>query len=351
MEYDAFQIPERAPFGEEIAKILEGVFDQKTEIEQRPGGYNQVFFYPRGEAVIRRLNEAFNSCWSFQVKERFKDEADANTIVVLGELIINHPAYPLRVIQQFAGKTIAKSKDGRVINIANDYKSAASLALRKCAMQIGVGLYLTNGLPDEDLLEGEAVEEQKGSKASNAPKTSNSTNTGSAGSKAGKSTQNAPQTTSQGGSPASSRQIAYVKSLYAKKGITEKGIDFGHLSSVEASGYINVWKDLPDAATKSATPVPKPNVAEEKATPVPASAPSPAVPEPVKPTEESADMKHFRELAAEAIGQEDIYSKQVNSFMLHVYKTNFSKELTSIDEISPRELKTLIESIDVDDDE
>jgi hypothetical protein len=345
--FDAFNSPEgKNEFPGTVQDVLEREFD-KEEIESRKGFGNQTFHYPRGEAVIQRLNEAFGGCWSFCVKEYFKDALAPETIVCLGELIINHPSYPLRVIEQFAGKDVAKNRNGGVVNIANDYKSAASLALRKCAMQIGVGLYLQKGLPDEDL-----VETTGGSSASAAPSQSSSA---SATRPAAPSSAPKPSTpsSSAGGPPASDKQINFARSLYSKKGITED-IDFESLSGPAISSYINAWKELPDASggakaepKPAAAPAPKKveasePVSEPKAEVAPAPAPATAV----APEDEPENLKRLREIAAGLIGQEEnIYHAKVDKFILHIYKTQFSKELDSVHSISAKELDALIESI------
>lgn len=331
MDYNAFQTPNKSAFPPEINDVLEREFDAKTEIEKRSGGGSQVFYYPRGEAIVQRLNEAFGSCWSFRVQEYFKDTLAEDTVIVLGELIINHPDYPMRVIQQFAGKQIGRNRNGGIINMANDYKSAASLALRKCAMQIGVGLYLTKGLPDEDLLETndnkstskEAVSSPSAPVPS-SPKTIESNNVST-------------------GPLATERQTNFAKSLYKKKGITEE-VDFEKLTSRQASAYINAWKELPDITAKTET-APKPSTVDKKNVKKDFSETAQGTPG----GEESADLQKFRTIAAETIGQDDPNVPDVDRFMLHVYKSNFGKELGSVGEISPRELKTLIESIDVDE--
>lgn len=336
MEYTAFLSGEnKEAFPDSINEVLEREFD-KEEIEKRAGGFGKEFYYPRGEAVIGRLNEAFGSCWSFCVKEYFKDSQAEDTIVVLGELIINHPKYPLRVIQQFAGKPIMKNKQGGVVNIANDYKSGASLALRKCAMQIGVGLYLTKGLPDEDLLEG--------AKTTNSAPTAQRTPASPAPSTAvaGGSEDRNKAPKSESGAMASDRQVNFAKALYKKKGLTEE-VDFENLTAKAASDYIGRWKELPDA-TGAPTPAPTSVAKKEVKKPV-------VEPEPVSdsPTEESDTLKRFRVVAAEIIGQDDPQDPTVEKFILHVYKNNFSKELESVSQITEKELVELVQSIDMDE--
>lgn len=323
--YDALSPENTTVFSEEITKILEREFKVKTEIESRPGFGSQVFHYPKGEAVISRLNEAFGSCWSFVIKEYFKDEEDSNTVIVLGELVVNMPGFPMRIIQQFAGKTIAK-RSGKAINIANDYKSAASLSLRKCAMQLGVGLYLQKGLPDEDLMEADEENHEEKSATKN---------------ETAKSQEKAPAKTnsyaSNSSKPASAAQKNFVKSLYVKKGITEE-VDFDNLTSTMASEYIKNWKEMPDAnssgpektpETKSASTAKK---AEVKFSP-----------------EAEENLTKLRTISASLVGVEDITAPKVDKFILHIYKTNFSKELSSITEMKEEELAKLL--ADIEDDE
>lgn len=335
-EYSAFMIGHESKegFPPSVCETLEKEFE-KDEIESREGFGSQVFHYPRAEAVVKRLNEAFGSCWSFKVKEHFKDDADPNTIVTLGVLVINHPKYPLKVIEQFAGKNIAKKRDGSVMNIANDYKSSASLALRKCAMLIGVGMYLQKGLPDEDL---DTPTTQQYSSTETKEKKSAPTSSDSKYVSGG---------SNSGNKPASEKQINFAKVLYNKKGITEE-VDFDNLNSDQVSAFIQQWKELPDKTSSSSatTTMPAPSSVKESDSPVETKENKVSV----KPEDESENLKKLRSLASDLLGpDEDEYSPKVEKFILHIYKSNYSKELSSIHQISEEEVSKLIQTIEDDE--
>lgn len=310
-------------FPPSVQEILDREFE-KDEIEQRKGFGSQVFHYPRAEAVISRLNEAFGSCWSFVVREHFKDPLAEETIVVLGELVINHPEHPIRIIQQFAGKQVNKNRNGGINNIANDYKSAASLAFRKCALQIGIGIYLQKGLPDEDL----------------------DTSSGSEESTSSSSGSNAAPPQARSDKPASEKQVNFAKTLYKSKGITEN-IDFDNLSSADASNLIGKWKDLPNADGSSPKDTTDKSKSEPKKVEEKTSTSAPVEKEDSTPKEESEDMKRLRRYAAELIGMDDdINSERVDKFILHIYKTHFSTELDSVNKIKPEEISELLTALE-----
>ena len=84
--------------------------------------------------IIQRLNNAFDGNWSFEVVNH--ESADGE-VIVLGKLT----AEGISKIQ-FGGKAISKFKDGSLVCLADDYKAAASDALKKCSTQFGVALDL-----------------------------------------------------------------------------------------------------------------------------------------------------------------------------------------------------------------
>ncbi len=99
--------------------------------------------YITGEQCVSRLNEVLGVAgWSFTVKEHGLDQ-EADEVWVLGELTANFGG-TLVVRQQFGSQKVKRSKaTGTPIDIGFDMKGAATDALKKCAMLLGVGLYLS----------------------------------------------------------------------------------------------------------------------------------------------------------------------------------------------------------------
>ena len=88
-----------------------------------------------GELLLDQLgNDALAGDWSFRVLE--KEFFDAE-VIVLCELRSGEV-----VKQAFGGSEITKTRDGKVVSLADDCKSAATDALKKAATLLGVGLNL-----------------------------------------------------------------------------------------------------------------------------------------------------------------------------------------------------------------
>lgn len=105
-----------------------------TDIKTRPGRNSGAISYIEGHAVVQRLNEALQGDWSFKVLER---EVTEGEVIVLGELRAGDVSK-----QAFGGSEITRTRDGRVVSLADDLKSAATDALKKAATLLGVGLHL-----------------------------------------------------------------------------------------------------------------------------------------------------------------------------------------------------------------
>ncbi|WP_427365215.1 Rad52/Rad22 family DNA repair protein [Candidatus Caldatribacterium saccharofermentans] len=123
-------------------EILEKKFSRK-EVKSRPGPGGRTILYVETASVIRRLNEAFDGDWSFEVKEKHID-LENGYVWVLGRLSCGGV-----VKEQFGSKAIAYNPDGSFVDLGDDLKAAASDALKKCATLLGVGLYLYEGEEEE----------------------------------------------------------------------------------------------------------------------------------------------------------------------------------------------------------
>lgn len=99
--------------------------------------------YITGEQCVSRLNEVLGVAgWSFVVKEHGLNQ-EADEVWVLGELTANFGG-TLVTRQQFGSQKVKRSRaTGTPIDIGFDMKGAATDALKKCAMLLGVGLYLS----------------------------------------------------------------------------------------------------------------------------------------------------------------------------------------------------------------
>ena len=112
---------------------LERPFDRSL-IKTRKGTFGQQLAYVEGVEFIRRLNEALDGQWTFEIVEHQVRETE---VVVLGKLTAGDVTK-----MAFGGSSITVSREGEVISIADDLKAAATDALKKAASLLGVGLHL-----------------------------------------------------------------------------------------------------------------------------------------------------------------------------------------------------------------
>jgi len=116
-------------------ELLEMPFPPE-QIKQRTGNFGTLD-YIEGHAVIKRLNDALEGAWSFEIIDHQIHE-NAGEVLVLGKLTVGNI-----VKMQFGSSQITKSRQtGEAISVADDLKAAATDCLKKCGTQIGVGLYL-----------------------------------------------------------------------------------------------------------------------------------------------------------------------------------------------------------------
>jgi len=198
-------------------EVLEKPFPPE-QIKQRAGNFGTLD-YIEGHAVIQRLNSALEGMWSFEIINHHINEKEGE-VLVLGKLTVGNI-----VKMQFGSSQITRAKaSGEIISIADDLKAAATDSLKKCATQMGVGLYLYN--------------KEKGS-SDQVP--SNSTGNGS-----GNGTKQSQK--SNGNGRLSAKQHSYILKLMAENSITRAEFDrdcverFGtaldYLSKNDASAVI-----------------------------------------------------------------------------------------------------------------
>lgn len=65
-------------------ELLEKPFTHE-QVKQREGNFGKVLDYVEGHAVIQRLNDAFDSAWSFEILEH-EIHNDVGEVIVLGKL-------------------------------------------------------------------------------------------------------------------------------------------------------------------------------------------------------------------------------------------------------------------------
>jgi len=115
-------------------QLLEQVFGPE-EIKQREGSFGQTLAYVSGHTVIQRLNDAFESAWSFEI---IQHDIHQDEVIVIGKLSAEGIAK-----SQFGSSRITRTREtGEAISLASDLKSAATDALKKCATLLGIGLHL-----------------------------------------------------------------------------------------------------------------------------------------------------------------------------------------------------------------
>ncbi len=123
----------------------------RHEIKYRQGRGGMQFAYVEHGYVTERLNLVFGFNWDFEIvdKQILEDE-----VIVEARLTVRTPGGQTIVKTQFGGAEIKRHtsgpKSGRPLSIADDYKAAASDALKKCASLLGIGLDLYGrDRPDE----------------------------------------------------------------------------------------------------------------------------------------------------------------------------------------------------------
>ena len=121
-----------------IAEALSAPFEQVHKDTR--GGVELE--YITGEQCIRRLNEALGvDAWSFRVLQH-GIHAEADEVWVLGELTATIGERTV-TRQQFGSQKVKRSRATNApLDLGFDLKGAATDALKKCAMSLGVGLYL-----------------------------------------------------------------------------------------------------------------------------------------------------------------------------------------------------------------
>ena len=118
----------------DVRTVLETPFTP-DQIKQRKGLWGKMLDYIEGHSVIQRLNDAFESDWSFSVVEHHILDEE---VLVLGKLT----AGEIEKMQFGSNKVTRDSETKKVLCLGDDLKAAATDSLKKCASLLGVGLHL-----------------------------------------------------------------------------------------------------------------------------------------------------------------------------------------------------------------
>lgn len=104
------------------------------------------FTYITGEQCVTRMNTVLGpENWGFEILEHGINE-QADEIWVKGRLTVFFLDANIPVVREQFGsqKVNRKRNDKTILDIGFDLKGAATDAMKKCAMNIGVGLYLSS---------------------------------------------------------------------------------------------------------------------------------------------------------------------------------------------------------------
>ena len=209
--------------------ILERHFEPE-QIKQREGHFGKMLGYIEGHAVIQRLNDAFESSWSFSVQEH-NVLKETGEILVLGQLSAGNI-----VKSQFGSSRITRNRQtNEMVSLASDLKAAATDSLKKCATLLGVGLHLYNrgnGNGNSSNGNGEYQSNVSYGNFNNASTPSSSSNgNGSVKGNGQQSQNNGNGNGSNGNGKLSGKQYQYIMSLMSNQGRSQPEID-GHCIEV-----------------------------------------------------------------------------------------------------------------------
>ena len=118
----------------ETRTVLETPFTP-NQIKSRKGLWGKTLDYIEGHSVIQRLNEAFESDWSFEITEHNVYEEE---VVAIGKLTVAN----ITKMQFGSNKITRDSGTQKILSLGDDLKSASTDALKKCASLLGIGLHL-----------------------------------------------------------------------------------------------------------------------------------------------------------------------------------------------------------------
>jgi len=128
-------------------------------------GGSKPWTYVSGGYVKKRLNQIFGWAWNFTIVDKFRED---NEVIVQGRLTICNKDGAVMIIKEDFGKKEIQNTKGTStpLSIGNDYKSAATDCLKRCAYQLGLASDVYAPLEYKELENPtEAVYEQKKSES------------------------------------------------------------------------------------------------------------------------------------------------------------------------------------------
>lgn len=108
-------------------------------INKRPGRGGMMFDYVSIGYVVKQLDEVFGQ-WSFDVEEVGDMNLLSKTghVVVKGKLTVHLPGKDIVKVQYGSAEIKLNRSSGKPVDVGDDFKSAASDALKKCASFLGI---------------------------------------------------------------------------------------------------------------------------------------------------------------------------------------------------------------------
>lgn len=122
----------------DLSKTVNNLFSLKTPkefIKKRPGAGGMVFDYVEVGYVVTKLNEAFGVYWEWKITDK---QIGDGQVWVQGSLTVKSPNGFSVTKDAYGGSDIKKTRDGKILDIANDLKAASSDALKKAASLFGI---------------------------------------------------------------------------------------------------------------------------------------------------------------------------------------------------------------------
>jgi len=173
-------------------QLLEQTFTE-DQVRYRDGSFGQQLAYVPGHVVIERLNQAFESLWSFEIVSH---EIHQDEVIVIGRLSAEGITKT-----QFGSSRITRAREtNEMVSLADDLKAATTDALKKCATLFGVGLHL---YADKPTSQGADTDAKKGNGGDNG-KSDNGVN---------------------GNGRLTSKQHSFLLKLANEKGMTRKELN------------------------------------------------------------------------------------------------------------------------------
>jgi len=107
-----------------------------SQIKTRPAKGGGKWSYVSGAYVTKLLNLMFGWDWDFEIIEQWQEGGEA---IVKGKLTCRNSEGKQIIKTQFGNKDIMFKKGTKdPLSIGNDYKAAATDALKKCAFSLGI---------------------------------------------------------------------------------------------------------------------------------------------------------------------------------------------------------------------